>query len=125
MITQGRITTSTITSPTRIFTASTTGAVIGGAVIGQTSAITTIVLCNTGTPDLTDETVDLANVNVYLVKSGNSASTSNIIVSNLPVPAGETVFFSDERIILDSGDSVWVGADTANLITVTVSTLPV
>lgn len=125
MLTQGRITTSTISSPERIYTSSTTGGVIGGAVTGQTSAITTIIFCNTGTPDLTDETVDLANINIYLVKSGDSADTSNIIVSNLPVPAGETVFFSDERVILDSGDSVWVGSDAADLITVTVSSMPV
>ena len=125
MLTQGRITTSTITVPTRIYTSSTTGGIIAGPVTGQTSAITTIILCNTGTPDLTDETVDLANVNIYLVKSGDSADTNNIIVSNLPVPAGETVFFSDERVILDSGDSVHVGADAADLITVTVSSMPV
>ena len=125
MITQGRITTSTITSPTRIYTSSQSGGVIGGGNLGQTSAITTIMLCNTGSPDASDESVDLANVNIYLVKNSQSASVSNIVVSNLPVPAGETVFFSEERIILDSGDSVWVGSDAANLITVTVSSLPV
>ena len=125
MITQGRITTSTITSPTRIYTSSQSGGVIGGGNLGQTSAITTIMLCNTGSPDASDESVDLANVNIYLVKNSQIASVSNIVVSNLPVPAGETVFFSEERIILDSGDSVWVGSDAANLITVTVSSLPV
>jgi hypothetical protein len=125
MITQGRITTSTISSPTRIYTSSQSGGVIGGGNLGQTSAITTIMLCNTGTPDASDESVDLANVNIYLVKNTESASVNNIVVSNLPVPAGETVFFSEERIILDSGDGVWVGADAANLITVTVSSLPV
>jgi len=41
------------------------------------------------------------------------------------VPAGETVFFSDEKIILDGGDEVHVKADDANLVTVTVSSLPV
>lgn len=125
MITQGRITTSTITTPTRIYTSSQTGAVIGGGNLGQNSAITTIMLCNTGTPDPSDESVDLANVNIYLVKNTQSATVNNIVVNRLPVPAGETVFFSEERIILDSGDSVWVGADAANLITVTVSSLPV
>lgn len=125
MITQGRITTSTIASPTRIYTSSQNGGVIGGGNLGQTTAVTTIMLCNTGTPDASDESVDLANINIYIVKNTESASVNNIVVNNLPVPAGETVFFSEERIILDSGDSIWVGADAANLITVTVSSLPV
>lgn len=126
MITQGRIATSTITSPTRIYSATTTGAEINPpTVLGQTSAITTIMLCNTGTVDLSDESVDHANVNIYITKYGSSPAVENAVVWYLPVPAGETVFFSEERIILDEGDSVHVGADAANLITVTVSTLPV
>ena len=126
MITQGRIVSSTITSPTRIYSATTTGAALDPLTApGQTSAITTIMLCNTGTVDLSDESVDHANVNIYITKYGSSPTVSNAVVWYLPVPAGETVFFSEERIILDEGDSVHVGADAANLITVTVSTLPV
>jgi hypothetical protein len=41
------------------------------------------------------------------------------------VPAGETVFFNDERIILDSCDEIYVGTSAANLLAVTVSSLPV
>jgi hypothetical protein len=67
-------------------------------------------LCNIGTPTLTDETVEAVTVNIHLVKASSTASARNLIVSNLTVPAGETVFFSDERIILDGSDSVWVGA---------------
>ena len=47
------------------------------------------------------------------------------IVSCLAVPAGESIFFSDEIIILDGGVEIHVKADDANLITVTVSSLPV
>jgi hypothetical protein len=111
MITSGRITTSTITAPETIYTSS------------GTNAITTIVLCNTGTVDPADESSDLANINIYLVKYGQSPTLSNVVVWNLPVPAGETVFFSEERIVLDNGDTIRVGADAANLITVTVSSL--
>ena len=46
-------------------------------------------------------------------------------VNTLIVPAGETVFFSDEKIILDSGDEIWVGTSVASLITVTVSSMQV
>jgi hypothetical protein len=90
-----------------VFTATDTG-LSGGA--AQSTAITTIALCNIGTPVLTDETVEAVTVNIHLVKAASSASARNLIVSNLTVPAGETVFFSDERIILDGSDSVWIGA---------------
>lgn len=113
MITSGRITTSTITAPEIIYTS--TG----------TNAITTIVLCNTGTVDPANEATDLANVNIYLVRYGSSPTVNNVVVWRLPVPAGETVFFAEERIVLDDGDSIRVGSDAANLITVTVSSLAV
>jgi hypothetical protein len=55
-----------------------------------------------------------------------------LIVSKLTVPAGETVFLSEERIVLSNTDYVAVGyspstgaATVSNLLTVTVSTLPV
>jgi hypothetical protein len=107
MITSTPITTSTITIPERVFTATDTG-LLGGA--AQPTAITTIALCNIGTPALTDETVEAVTVNIHLVKASAGYSARNLIVSNLTIPAGETVFFSDERIILDGGDSVQVGA---------------
>lgn len=127
MIKNTIITGSTITVPTLVFTSSTTGAPIGGAVTGQTSAITTIILCNVLAPNLADETVNAANVNIYLVSpnAGGVVGTGTLVVSNLTVPAGETVFFSEERVVLDSGDQIWVGANNANAITVTVSSLPV
>jgi hypothetical protein len=64
-------------------------------------------------------------VNIYLVKNGQSYSPGNLIVSNLTVPAGETVFFSEERIVLDAGDQIWVGTSAAERLSVTISTLPV
>lgn len=125
MIYSTQINSTSVTVPVLAFTASTTGASIGGGVTGQTTAITTMILCNTGSVTLSDETINSVNVNVYLVKSGSSYSASNCIVSNLIVPAGETVFFSDEKIVLDSGDAVYVGTSVANTLTVTVSSLPV
>jgi len=127
MINSTIVTGSTINIPSLVFTSSTTGAPLGGSVLGQTSAITTIILCNTETPTLSDETVNSANVNIYLVSPNKSGivGAGTLVVSNLTVPAGETVFFSEERIVLDAGDQVWVGSTRANAITVTISTLPV
>jgi hypothetical protein len=94
------------------------------------NAIVTIILCNIGTPDPADEAVDSCTIDLYAVKSGESADTStqtygNKIVSNLTVPAGETVFFSDEKIILENGDFIVAVASVSNLLSVTVSTLTV
>jgi hypothetical protein len=125
MINSTLVTSTSVTVPVKVFTSSSTGAAIGGAVTAQDRAITTMILCNTGSPNLTDETINTVSVNVYLVKSGASYGTSNVIVSNLIVPAGETVFFSDEKIILDGGDEVWIGTSVGSLLSVTVSTLPV
>ena len=54
MITNTLSTSTDVTVPVKVFTSSTTGAPIGGAVTGQRNAITTMALCNTGTLDITD-----------------------------------------------------------------------
>lgn len=129
MIKSTLVTTATITSPDLVYTSTTTGAPIGGAVTGQTNAITCIALCNIAAPSTADETTNSVNCNIYLAKAGigaqSSGPTCNLVVSNLTVPAGETVFFNEERIILDSGDEIYVGTSAANRLCVTVSSLPV
>lgn len=129
MIKNTLVTATSVTNPDLVYTSSSTGAPIGGAVVGQTNAVTTIALCNIGAPDASDETVNDVVVNVYVAPQGIGAqatgSTCNLIVSSLTVPAGETVFLSEERIVLDPGDEIYVGTDTANLLCVTVSSLAV
>jgi hypothetical protein len=115
----------TTTGDQLVYTSSTTGAAIGGGVTGQTNAITTIIVCNTGSPSLTDETVASSTLTLNLVLSGGVSSVVNTIVKNLIVPAGETIFFSDEKIILSPGDQIRATAGTANLLSITVSSLPV
>jgi len=135
MINSRLINVSTITAPGengRVFTSTSTGAPIGtGGAVGQTRAVTTIVLCNVLTPDPSNEAFNSCNVNIYIVPLsapagfGNSVGNSTLLVSNLPVPAGETVFFAEERMVLDSGDAIFVGTSVANAICVTVSSLQV
>lgn len=125
MIKSTLVTSTNITVPVKVFTSTTTGDPIGGAVVGQRNAITTMVLCNTGTPVLTNESTNSVDVSIHLVPSGGSYGPANTIVNNLTIPAGETVFFSDEKIILDSGDEIWVGTSTGSLIAFTASSLPV
>ena len=100
------------------------------------NAIVTMAVCNTGTPNAGDETVNSATLDLFLVASGDSPDTvgkvgapgtytGNQIVSKLIVPAGETIFFSDEKIVLENGDRVIAVASSSNLLSVTVSTLTV
>jgi hypothetical protein len=114
-----------VTIPVKVFTSSTTGGPIGGGVTGQQNAITTIALCNTASPTASDETADSVNVSIYVVRSGLSYGAGNRIVSELVVPAGETVFFSEERMVLASGDAIWIGTSAAAKIAATVSVLAV
>lgn len=113
-----------------MFTSTTTGAPLGGAVVAQDNAITNIIVCNTGTPNLTDETVNSCTFTLNLCVAGAGSSDTNTIVKTLIVPAGETVFFSDERIVLRGAigygtDSIRATASVGNLLSVTVSALPV
>jgi hypothetical protein len=108
-----------------VFTSSTTGGPIAGGVTGRENAVTTIALCNTAAPDPADETTNSVTVNIYVVRSGLSYGPGNLVVNSLVVPAGETVFFSEERIVTASGDAIWVGTSSAARLAVTVSVLAV
>jgi hypothetical protein len=135
MINSRLINVSTITAPGesgRVFTSTSNGAPVGiSGATGQTRAITTIVLCNVLTPNPIDEAENSCNVNIYVVPAdpatgfGNIVGTSTLLVSNLPVPAGETIFFAEERLVLEPGDAIFVGTSTANAICATVSSLQV
>lgn len=89
------------------------------------NAITTIIVCNTGAVNLTDETVNAANLTMYLVPNAGIRGDGTTIVKNLIIPAGETVFLSDEKVILSNGDTLQAEDSVGNLLTITVSTLPV
>lgn len=123
------VTSGTLASSgTLVFTSSSTGAPVAGLVVGQRRAVTTIAFCNIDTTAgaLTDETVGDANINVYIRSAEQGLGiTSCAVVSNLNIPQGETVFFSEERLVLEAGDEIYVSSDTANIINVTVSSIEV
>jgi ribosomal protein L14 len=122
------VTGTTMTSPTTVYTSS------------GNNAVTCIAICNTGTISLTDETSESVDINIYIVSpSGGSDNTEitggtakSLVVKQLTVPAGETVFFNDEKFVLANNDYIAVGYQMSNaaspvtsLLNVTVSTLPV
>jgi hypothetical protein len=116
---------TSVTVPVKVFTSSTTGGPIAGGVTGRVNAVTTIALCNTAAASTADETTNAVTVNIYIVRSGKSYGAGNLVVSSLVVPAGETIFFSEERIVLESGDEIWVGTSAASRLSATVSVLAV
>ena len=79
-------------------------------------AITTVIVCNTTAGDLP--------LTLYAVANGNSAGTGTMIVNALNVPAGDTVSFDQEKMVLSNGDSLIAVASNTGL-SATVSTLPV
>lgn len=81
-----------------------------------TNAITTVIVCNTGGTDRT--------LTLYAVPSGGSANTTSMIVNALNVPAGDTVSFDQEKMVLSNGDTIVAVASNTGL-SATVSTLPV
>jgi hypothetical protein len=117
---------TTMTAPTTVYTSS------------GNNAVTCISICNTGTISLTDETSQSVDINIYIVSpSGggdniNTTGSNSLIVKQLTVPAGETIFFNDEKFVLANTDYIAVGyqmsnaaSPVTNLLNVTVSTLPV
>ena len=85
------------------------------------NAITTIIVCNTdvGT-DITLTLYAVANIGGAV----GSPVDDNMIVQTLTIPAGDTISFDQEKMVLENNDTIVAWASAAGL-TSTVSTLPV
>lgn len=93
-----------------------------------TTAITVMIFCNTATPNPANETTNSVELELHVVKSGQGISDTNAIVKRLVIPAGETMFFDTERIVLDNNDYVTgklTAVDGTGSISATVSALTV
>jgi hypothetical protein len=89
------------------------------------NAITTMIFCNTSAYNPASPTANSSLLYVYAVPSGGSAGDGTLIVNGLPVPAGETVSFDQEKIVLANGDFIVAKTNSLSNITATVSTLAV
>jgi hypothetical protein len=85
-----------------------------------TTIATTAVYTSSG-----NNAVTTSSLTVYFVPNGGVIGDGTTVVKNLTIPAGETVFFSDEKVVLGNGDAIVAEASDANLLTITVSTLAV
>lgn len=97
-------------------TATTSGSADTLASGSGARAITTVIVCNTTASDKT--------VTLYAVPSGGSSGDSTMIVNTLIVPAGDTVSFDQEKMVLGTGDELKAICSASGL-TATVSTLVV
>jgi hypothetical protein len=88
------------------------------------NAITTIIVCNTNTTSGSgDRTLTLYAVGNNAGSVGTPAA-GNMIVQTLTIPAGDTVSFDQEKMVLTNNDAIFAYASGTGL-TATVSTLPV
>ena len=72
---------------------------------GKTYAITNILVCNNGD-------AGSANFDMHFVPQGDPISnTDTRVINNLTLPFGETFTFDNEKIVLDTGDSLRFNAD--------------
>ena len=89
------------------------------------TAITNIMFCNTIPYNPASPSTGLAYLTVHLVKKNGSATTTNMVVNYLPLPAGETFSFEAEKIILDDGDFIQAISSAVTTLVATVSSLAV
>ena len=88
------------------------------------NAITTIIVCNTNTtPTTGDRTLTLYAVENNAGAVGTPAG--NMIVQTLTIPAGDTISFDQEKMVLINNDAIFAYVSGGTGVTATVSTLPV
>ena len=89
------------------------------------NAVTTIMFCNTAAYDPLNPMDGLTLLDLHFVKNLQGVTTTNLVVNQIPIQAGETFTFDTEKIILSNGDRVVASsAAPANLVA-TISTLEV
>lgn len=98
------------TSSHTFYTSTITGSQTG-------NAITCMIICNTSSSTT-------ATITMWAVASAGSASNTNMIINALTIPGGETVSLDQEKLVLSNGDFIVAQASVANVLSITLSTLP-
>jgi hypothetical protein len=70
-------------------------------------------------------TTGQSNLNLFIVPGGGTPNFANMIVSALPLPAGETFTFDNEKIIMSNGDTLVATSSAATGITANAVSLTV
>jgi len=90
-------------------------------------AVTTIMFCNTAQNPQLEVYTDGGDtfLDVHVCPSGEAAGVGNMILNNIPIPAGETFSMDSEKLILKPGDVIKAATTSPTNITATVSYIPV
>jgi len=98
-----------------ITTASLTTSVGNAYVSSGNTAVTFMSFCNYSGTTIT--------INVYVVPSGGTAQTTNIVYSGLELTANDTyqIYLGGEKLILSNGDSIQASSSVSPGITVITS----
>jgi hypothetical protein len=103
----------------------TTGTEITPLEFTGSVAVTSVIVCNTVAYDNANPNAGLTYLTLHAVPTGGVVGADNMIVNQLPIPAGETVTFDNEKLVLGTGDKIVAYAVDAETLTATVSTLAV
>ena len=90
-------------------------------------AVTAMLFCNTAVnpeDEIYTEGGD-TYLELHLCASGVAAGPENLVLNNIPIPAGETFSLNDEKIILAPGDVIKAATTSPTLITATISYMEV
>jgi hypothetical protein len=89
------------------------------------NAITTIIICNINAFVDATPTANTAKFTLYAVPSGQTLSSTNLIVNAIPITAGETLSLDQEKLVLGNGDTLVAKSDVGSTLVMTISTLAV
>ena len=64
-------------------------------------------------------------LDLHFCNGGEAAGVDNMVLNNIPIPAGETFTFNEEKIILEAGDILRASSTSPTNITATVSYMEV
>jgi len=92
---------------------------------GKRYAVTTIMVCNTATPESIDTDEGITDFDMHFIKSGDSRSDANTVVRALELPAGETFTFDSEKIVIEDGDTIEIVGSSPEVLVATVSYMEV
>jgi len=80
------------------------------------TAVTAMYITNKSSSD--------GNVDIYVVPSGDTVNENFKIYNNLLIPAQDTYVIDSEKLILESGDKIYIAApDSAAQFNATISTI--
>lgn len=85
-------------------------------------AITSIMVCNTYSPNGASPENETANFDMHFLKNDQPlANSQTTVIRELDLPAGETFTFDSEKVVLEEGEKLSFVGDATNAANLSVS----